>query len=148
MVRGEIPRRGIPVGPFETPTRRLFSSHLAQALKEHLMKTIAQKNRKEQPAQGQADTAKSIPILGANLKGELRDIAIDLVGEPGGKPDRLAREGDEEACDRLARSMGEVGQLQPIMVEDIGGGKYVRLWPPPASRGKEAGMAHDPRQRG
>jgi hypothetical protein len=68
------------------------------------------------------------PILGVDMKGELRDIDIGKIIDPGGPADRLARPGDDAAIEQLARSMRECGQLQPIMVEDLGDGRFRRVF--------------------
>jgi len=68
------------------------------------------------------------PILGVDIKGELRDIEVDLISDPTGVPDRLARVGDAAAIEQLAGSMRECGQLQPVMVEDTQDGSFVRVF--------------------
>ena len=68
------------------------------------------------------------PILGVDLKGELIDVALDHVIDPAGPSDRLARPGDEAAIEQLARSMGECGQLQPVMLERLVDGRFCRVF--------------------
>ena len=71
----------------------------------------------------ETEQEKRAPILGIDVKGELRDVALYLVQDPDGVPDRMARPGDAAAIEQLARSMRECGQLQPVMVEVINPGK-------------------------
>lgn len=68
------------------------------------------------------------PILGVDLKGELIDVALDQVIDPSGPSDRLARPGDDAAIEQLARSMGECGQLQPVMLERLADGRFCRVF--------------------
>lgn len=68
------------------------------------------------------------PILGVDIKGELRDIGVDLINDPAGMPDRLARADDDTALAQLVGSMRECGQLQPIMIEEIENGEFVRVF--------------------
>lgn len=92
------------------------------------MKTATKKlaSIKTAPAAEPAEPVK--PVLGVDVKGELQDILISTILEPKGTPDRLERDGDEEATEQLARSMSEVGQLQPIMVERLADGRHRRVF--------------------
>lgn len=62
-------------------------------------------------------------VLGVVPKGELREIKIADIHDPPGEPDRLERPGDAEQIAEVARSLREVGQLQPVMVEFSAAGK-------------------------
>lgn len=62
------------------------------------------------------------PVLGIVPKGELREIKIADIHDPPGEPDRQARPDDGEQIAEVARSLREVGQLQPVMVECEGHG--------------------------
>ncbi len=86
----------------------------------------AKRDAEAQPKDPPKDQPK--PILGVDIKGELRDIEVDLIGDPAGVPDRLARVGDGDAIEQLAGSMRECGQLQPVMVEDTQNGAFVRVF--------------------
>ncbi len=68
------------------------------------------------------------PILGVDLKGELIDVPLDQVIDPAGPADRLSRPGDDAAIEQLARSMGECGQLQPVMLERLVDGRFCRVF--------------------
>lgn len=68
------------------------------------------------------------PILGVNVKGELRDIDLSKVIDPQGPSDRIPRPGDAEAIDALAGSMRETGQLQPVMLEELADGRFARVF--------------------
>lgn len=61
-------------------------------------------------------------------KGQLKDVQVDAIIDPPGQSDRMARPGDAEEIAEVARSMREVGQLQPVMVEEIGDGSYRRVF--------------------
>lgn len=61
-------------------------------------------------------------------KGQLKDIPVDAIIDPPGQSDRMARPGDAEEIAEVARSMREVGQLQPVMVEEIGDGSFRRVF--------------------
>lgn len=76
----------------------------------------------------QEPTTSAATILGVDLKGELMDVEISKIIDPKGTPDRLARPGDKEAIDQLARSMKECGQLQPVMLEALADGRYCRVF--------------------
>ena len=72
------------------------------------------------------------PLLGRVPKGELRELPISSIVDPPGTPDRLERPGDQERIAETARSLREVGQLQPIMVEQSANpeqpGRFVRVF--------------------
>lgn len=90
---------------------------------------MAKKAKAAEKKTGDADLnsgafqAEAKPILGVDLKGELKDIPLHQVVDPDGTPDRMQRPGDEAAIAQLARSMRECGQLQPVMVEVLNPGK-------------------------
>jgi ParB/RepB/Spo0J family partition protein len=90
---------------------------------------MAKKAKAAEKKTGDADLnsgafqAEAKPILGVDLKGELKDIPLHQVVDPDGTPDRMQRPGDEAAIAQLARSMRECGQLQPVMVEVLNQGK-------------------------
>lgn len=70
-------------------------------------------------------------VLGVAVRGELQDIPVLEIDDPSGPPDRMARPDDAEQIAELARSIREVGQVQPVMVEQTDGaqgGKYVRVF--------------------
>lgn len=70
-------------------------------------------------------------VLGLSVQGQLKDIPITEIDDPTGTPDRIERPADKAEIAELARSLREVGQIQPIMVEDRPGnqgGKYVRVF--------------------
>lgn len=68
------------------------------------------------------------PILGVDLKGELLDIELSKIIDPQLPSDRLARDGDDERVRHLAKSMSEVGQLQPVMLERLVDGRFARVF--------------------
>lgn len=76
------------------------------------------KKADEAPAQ---DLATTPIIMGVVPKGTLAEIPVASIIDPPGEPDRMPRPGDEERIRETARSLREVGQLQPIMVERIEG---------------------------
>lgn len=93
------------------------------------MATKAKRDTKR--AAGEAPAAKrepAAPILGLAIEGRPESIRIDRIDDPAHAPDRMLRPGDEEAIAGLARSMLEVGQLQPVMVERIGKDRYRRVF--------------------
>lgn len=67
-------------------------------------------------------------VLGVVPKGVLKEIYIGDIVDPEGESDRMPREGDAERISETARSLREVGQLQPIMVEDLTDNVYVRVF--------------------
>lgn len=80
----------------------------------------------EAPTTGETQATKEAqrtPLLGVDVKGELRDIELAKVVDPDGPSDRLPRPGDGAAIEQLARSMRECGQLQPVMVEVVNPGR-------------------------
>lgn len=93
---------------------------------------MAKKNGGTEATQSKDSTPEpSVPaatILGVDLKGELMDVEISKIIDPKGTPDRLARPGDKEAIEQLARSMKECGQLQPVMLEALADGRYCRVF--------------------
>lgn len=68
------------------------------------------------------------PVLGVNLKGELRDVPLSKVIDPQGASDRVERPGDAERIAQMAASMAEVGQLQPVMLEELADGRFCRVF--------------------
>ena len=70
----------------------------------------------------ETEQEKRAPILGIDVKGELRDVALYLVQDPDGVPDRMARPGDAAAFLRA-----QLGELVAIEAEtgltylDLGG---------------------------
>lgn len=68
------------------------------------------------------------PILGVDLKGELLDVELSKIIDPQLPSDRLEREGDDERVRHLAKSMSEVGQLQPVMLERLVDGRFARVF--------------------
>jgi len=68
------------------------------------------------------------PILGVNLKGELLDVELAKIIDPKLPSDRLERDGDDERVRHLAKSMSEVGQLQPVMLERLVDGRFARVF--------------------
>lgn len=85
------------------------------------------KSKKSAPAAPLEVDARPI-VLGIIPKGELREVALDLIVEPKGQPDRVARPDDDAKIAELARSLREVGQLQPIMVEELVDGRLCRVF--------------------
>lgn len=68
-------------------------------------------------------------VLGVVPKGELLEIRLDAIKDPPGIADRIEREGDADRIQETARSLREVGQLQPIMVEQGSKtGEYIRVF--------------------
>lgn len=62
--------------------------------------------------------AKAEPtVLGIVPKGDLEEVELSLIDDPPGIPDRMQRHDDKEHIEEVARSLREVGQLQPVMVE-------------------------------
>lgn len=72
--------------------------------------------------------AETPPILGVNLKGELLDVELAKIIDPKLPSDRLERDGDDERVRHLAKSMSEVGQLQPVMLERLVDGRFARVF--------------------
>jgi ParB/RepB/Spo0J family partition protein len=68
------------------------------------------------------------PVLGVNLKGELRDVELAKVIDPQGASDRMERAGDAERIAQMAQSLREVGQLQPVMLEELADGRFCRVF--------------------
>lgn len=89
--------------------------------------STATAKQKKQPAVKTAEVDTK-PILGVDIKGELLDIELRLVVDPNGASDRIEREGDQEKIDQLAKTMREVGQLQPVMLEQLVDGRYCRVF--------------------
>lgn len=83
------------------------------------------KDQKTPPPRGDTEVK---PILGVDLKGELLDVALDMVIDPAGPSDRQPRPGDDAAIEQLARSMAECGQLQPVMLERLVDGRFCRVF--------------------
>lgn len=86
--------------------------------------------KSSKPAPSSAPPAEPT-VLGVVPKGELREIPLDSIGDPPGTPDRIARPGDDERIAEMARSLREVGQLQPIMVEEApspASPKFIRVF--------------------
>ncbi|MDX2147593.1 MAG: ParB N-terminal domain-containing protein [Planctomycetota bacterium] len=75
-----------------------------------------------------AVVAASAPVLGTDVKGELLDVALAKVIDPAGPSDRMARPDDDERIASMARSMNEVGQLQPVMLERLADGRFCRVF--------------------
>lgn len=75
---------------------------------------------KRAEATGSGETPSNIVML---PRGERRQIPIKDIAAPsrGTGEDRLTRAGDDARIQEIAASMRVVGQLQPIMVESIGG---------------------------
>lgn len=89
------------------------------------------KKAKSETKNGSSETAPQEPIvLGKVPKGKYAVIEISLIDDPPGEADRMPRPGDEERIAETARSLREVGQLQPIMVEESAAkaGRYVRVF--------------------
>jgi ParB family chromosome partitioning protein len=68
------------------------------------------------------------PVLGVSLKGELVDVPLAKVIDPLGLSDRAPREGDEERIRQMAKSMADLGQLQPVMLEALADGRFCRVF--------------------
>lgn len=90
------------------------------------MSVVAEKPKKQ--ASAKTAQVESKPILGVDLKGELQDIELSRIVDPKGTADRIEREGDQDKIDQLAETMREVGQLQPVMVEQLVDGRYCRVF--------------------
>lgn len=91
---------------------------------------VATKSKKTKPATTNAEMKprEEAPlVLGVIPKGQLQEIEVAAIEDPPGAPDRMPRPEDEARIQDTARSMREVGQLQPIMVEKTPGG-YVRVF--------------------
>lgn len=89
------------------------------------------KKKAESVAEEQAFKTIAAPIVigeGVVPKGKLKDVPVDDIIDPRGPSDRMERPGDSEEIAEVARSMREVGQLQPVMVEEIGDGSYRRVF--------------------
>lgn len=67
-------------------------------------------------------------VMGFGLKPELRNIELASVIDPKGTPDRIPGPEDDQQIAELARSIREVGQLNPIMVEQLADGRYCRVF--------------------
>lgn len=70
-------------------------------------------------------------VLGTAVQGQLEDVALDEIDDPPERPDRLPRPDDQAEIAELARSLREVGQVQPVMVErrpGSQGGSLVRVF--------------------
>lgn len=80
------------------------------------------------PAPTPAKAEPHKPVLGVNLKGELRDVQLSLVIDPEGASDRIERAGDAERIAQMAQSLREVGQLQPVMLEELADGRFCRVF--------------------
>ena len=80
------------------------------------------------PAEDVAVPPPHKPVLGVNLKGELRDVPLAKVIDPQGASDRVERPGDAERIAQMAASMAEVGQLQPVMLEELADGRFCRVF--------------------
>jgi len=88
---------------------------------------MSKKPAKSEPAPTPAP-AEPPPVLGVVPKGVLKEIRLKSITDPEGEPDRLPRPGDADRIAETARSLREVGQLQPIMVEEVGDEEYVRVF--------------------
>ena len=88
-------------------------------------KREAKKAADETPA---AKPGPQAPILGLAIEAEPAVVRIGWIEDPELAPDRMLRPGDEEAIEGLARSMLEVGQLQPVLLERIGKDRYRRVF--------------------
>lgn len=89
------------------------------------------KKKAESAAEEQAFKTIAAPIVigeGVVPKGKLKDVPVDDIIDPRGPSDRMERPGDSEEIAEVARSMREVGQLQPVMVEEIGDGSFRRVF--------------------
>lgn len=87
--------------------------------------------KKTKPAKEEPKAPEQPLVLGVAVRGELKDIPLIEIDDPSGPPDRLARSDDAEQIAELARSIREVGQVQPVMVEQADGtqgGRYVRVF--------------------
>lgn len=87
--------------------------------------------KKTKPAKEEPKAPEQPLVLGVAVRGELADIPIIEIDNPPGTPDRMARPDDAEQIAELARSIREVGQVQPVMVEKADGtqgGRYVRVF--------------------
>lgn len=90
----------------------------------------APQNKTSKPAAAaeQVATPPHKPVLGVNLKGDLRDVPLAKVIDPQGASDRVERPGDAERIAQMAASMAEVGQLQPVMLEELADGRFCRVF--------------------
>lgn len=86
---------------------------MAAATKKAAAKQVVEKAPEEQV------------VLGVVPRGQLLEIPLGLIRDPDGPSDRIDRPGDEERTAEVARSLREVGQLQPIMVEERQEPKHV-----------------------
>lgn len=87
--------------------------------------------KKTKPAKEDPKAPDQPLVLGVAVRGELADIPIIEIDNPPGPPDRMARPDDAEQIAELARSIREVGQVQPVMVEKTDGsegGRYIRVF--------------------
>lgn len=87
------------------------------------------KTQKSEPAAPKVDDAPL--VLGTAVKGQLEDVPLDEIDDPPERPDRLPRPDDQTEIAELARSLREVGQVQPVMVERRAGeqgGSLVRVF--------------------
>ncbi|MFO0833690.1 MAG: ParB/RepB/Spo0J family partition protein [Phycisphaerales bacterium] len=88
----------------------------------------ARKHTKPAAAKATEPQAEAPPILGVDLKGELLDVELAKIIDPKLPSDRLERDGDDERVRHLAKSMSEVGQLQPVMLERLVDGRFARVF--------------------
>jgi hypothetical protein len=67
-------------------------------------------------------------ILGVAVTGHLEDVDLNDIYDPDVAPDRLGTLADDAQIKDLARSMREVGQIQPVMLEKSEEFEYVRVF--------------------
>jgi ParB-like chromosome segregation protein Spo0J len=110
---------------------------MATKAKAKAKKLPAKKTRKAaaKPGKGNPDTKVvklafvpgKEPLIPRGIKGELRDIPLSEIKDPPGPPDRMPGPEDAKEIAETAGSIAEVGQLQPILVEETPKG-YVRVF--------------------
>lgn len=86
------------------------------------------RTKKADADQAAEQNTEPAPILGVNIRGELLDVELSKIIDPQLPSDRLAREGDDDRVRHLAKSMSEVGQLQPVMLERLVDGRFARVF--------------------